>query len=275
LRTIVSTILIVALAATAGRPQGSDGRAARLREMRAIAESVTMVRAGPGGSRPLSRLAEPIYRFDDAARSFFDGTVWAWGQPGRPAAVLTLARQRASTGGYRYLCELTSLAPGPISARVADVAMWEPSVAGIVMQDLPGAPPLASDPPRRLLQMKEFVRQVKAHEFYKPRDQPTVQRYELRLLPVPVLRYSDEPAGLVDGAMFVIAYGLNPELLLLVEASQKGPSGPVWSYGIGRISSAELHVDFQGKELWSHPGSVAPKSLQDPYWTFARPSQGE
>ena len=44
-----------------------------------------------------------------------------------------MVRQRAATGGYRYLCELTSLAPGPISARVADFALWEPSVAGIGM----------------------------------------------------------------------------------------------------------------------------------------------
>ena len=142
------------------------------------------------------------------------------------------------------------------------------------MRDLPGAPAPASDPAKRLMQMKELVRELRAHEFFKPDDQPEPRRYELRVLPVPVHRYSDEASGLVDGGMFIIAYGLNPELVLLVEASRKGAAGTAWTYGLGRVAIAELHVDFKGKEIWSHPGGYS-RGPQDTYWLFSKPAQGE
>ena len=82
-------------------------------------------------------MPEPIYRFDDPARQFSDGTIWAWGRSGRPAALLTLAKERASAGGFQWLAELTSLAPGPISATITDLPRWEPSGAGIVLNDFP------------------------------------------------------------------------------------------------------------------------------------------
>src|SRR5262249_8888683 len=127
---------------------------------------------------------------------------------------------------------------------------------------------------KRLLQMKEIVRQIRAHEFFKPTDQSEPRRYELRALPVPVHRYSDEAAGLIDGGMFLISYGVNPELVLLVEASRRGASEPTWSYGFGRISIAEVHVEFRGKEIWSHPGGFS-TGPHDTYWLFFRPAEGE
>ena len=37
---------------------------------------------------------------------------------------------------------------------------------------------------------------------------------------------------------------------------------------------AELHVDFDGKEIWSHPGGYS-GGPRDTYWTFAKPIEGE
>jgi hypothetical protein len=61
--------------------------------------------------------------------------------------------------------------------------------------------------------MKELVRQLKAYEFFKPANHPSIERYELRVLPQPVHRYADANSGLLDGGMFIISYGLNPELI--------------------------------------------------------------
>jgi hypothetical protein len=91
---------------------------------------------------------------------------------------------------------------------------------------------------------------------------------------VPIHRYSDEASGLIDGGIFIISYGVNPEIVLLVEASRQGSSGPAWSYGCGRVAIAELHVDFRGQEIWSHRGGLS-TGPHDPYWMFARQAQGE
>ena len=67
------------------------------------------------------------------------------------------------------------------------------------MQKFPKAPPPAEDATKRLRQMKELVRQIKARESSRPGKKPSVERYELRVLPQPVHRYADAKSGLIDG----------------------------------------------------------------------------
>jgi hypothetical protein len=267
-------ILIVGCAAIAQEPGASDSAAARLGTMRAVADGFSVTTAGKGEHELLQRLEEPVYRFDDPARRFSDGAVWAWGRSGRPAALLTLAKQPAPEGGFRWLLELTSLAPEPISATAPELPKWEPSRAGIAMQTFPATPLPGDDAKKRLRQMRELVRQIKAREFFAPDDQPTRQRYELRVLPQPVHRYADPNSGLIDGGMFIIAYGVNPELVLLVEARHPASSKPEWYYGVARISIAQVHLDFAGKEIWSHPGGLS-SGPTDIYWLLTKPVSGE
>jgi len=273
-RLLNSLILCLGLVTVGGGPQGSDSHAERLRAMRAIADGVTVETASPGSQQRLERLAEPIYRFDDPARQFSDGTIWAWCRSGRPAALVTLSKNRAPAGGFRWLAELTSLAPGPISATIPGIGTWQPSGAGVVMQKFPKAPLPGDDATKRLRQMKELVRQIKAYEYFKPFNEPTRQRYELRTLPQLIHRYANAKSGLIDGGMFIISYGVNPELVLLLEASREGASGPAWYYGFARIAVAEVHVDFESKEIWSHPGGY-PRGPDDTYWTFTKPIEGQ
>ena len=99
MRPVISLILVIVVGAAGNGPQGPENIAERLAAMRALADGVTVETAYLGGHQKLERLAEPIYRFDDPARRFSDGTVWAWGRSGRPAAAVdpgkrTLARGR-------------------------------------------------------------------------------------------------------------------------------------------------------------------------------------
>ena len=105
----LSLAMILGLATVGDGPQGSDKPVERLRAMRAIADGVTMEQTSVDGRQKLERLAEPVYRFDDPARRFSDGTVWAWCRSGRPTAVLTLSKNRSPEGEVRWLGELTSL----------------------------------------------------------------------------------------------------------------------------------------------------------------------
>ena len=266
-------ILIFSLVATAGGPQASDTACERLNTIRAIADSVRDVTAGPDGRRRLDRLAEPLYRYDDPARRYSDGTVWAWGPSGRPSALLTLSMQ-------------PSPARLPVGRR-ADVTCARPDRchlpgrchvaakrAGVVMRKFPDAPVPEQNASKRLMQMKDLVRQIKAHEFLEPRNESTRRRYELRALPKPVHRDSDEASGLIDGAIFILAYGVNPELALLLDARREGSSGKAWSYGLGRIAIAEAHLNFKGEGIWSHPGGAS-GGPRDAYWAFILPAQVE
>jgi hypothetical protein len=271
---LIALMMIVSLTNCGTQPKASDSRSARLEAMRAFAAGVTMVESSSGARRVLERLAEPVYRFDDPARQNLDGTVWAWGRSGRPAALLTLAKTRAPDGSFRWLGELTSLAPGPISADVEGIGEWQPYSAGITMQTVPKAEHPADEATKRLRQMKDLVRLIKAYEHFKPRDQPSIERYELRVLPQPVHRYADEASGLIDGGLFIVSYGLNPELALLLEARRQGSSVTAWWLGFARIAIAEIHVEVDGKEIWSHQGGN-PRRANDTYRLFIKAIENE
>ena len=104
-----------------------------------------------------------------------------------------------------------------------------------------------------------------------PAASVAVERYELRVLPQPVHRYADAKSGLIDGAMFIIAYGRNPEIVMLIEAHGEGSSEPAWHCGFARVAAWSTHVEFDGKEIWS--GGGHPKGSDDTYWLFTRPVQ--
>jgi len=241
--------------------------------MRAFADDVTMEQSSSGASLRLERLAEPVYRFADPARHTTDGTVWIWGRSGRPAALMTLTKHRPPDREDHWLTELRSLAPSSIFARIEGIGTWEPSGVGVVMKQFPKAPLPDDDAPKRLRQMKDLVREIRAHETTKPRKNPPDRppnRFELRVLPQPVHRYADAKSGVVDGGLFLIAYGLNPELAMLVEVRREGSSEPAWYYGFARISIMDIQVDFAGNELWSDRG-LQSSGRNDTYFLFTRP----
>jgi hypothetical protein len=226
------------------------------RAMRAIADGVELKRERGRATAPVGRFAQPVYRFQDPARRFSDGTVWAWGRDGRPVAFLTVAANERR-GVRRWVCELTALSDERVSASVVDEAEWKPPAgSGIDRQAVPEAAAPAADESGRLRQMKELARRLEGFEFYAAEGETQPQRYELRLLPLPIVRYADPDARLVDGAIFFFVYGNNPEIVLLIEARGASAAKAQWSYGFSRIAGAELRVMRGDQEIWSEPATT-------------------
>jgi hypothetical protein len=272
---VVACLVAVAEARAQGEEKPADtGQAARLRAMRAIADEVTVESLAPEARRKEERMPDPVYRFNDPARLFSDGTVWAWGRSGRPVALLTLAPQRTPDGAHRWLGELTSLAPVPLASAVPGSGFWAPSGPGVEPVKFPRAPAPADTEAKRLRQLRELARRFKAFEWLSSSPNAAPERYELRLLPQPIHRYADPKSGLIDGAMFFFTYGTNPEIALLIEARREGDGGPSWSYGLARIAGAELHAELDDKEIWTRSKEFGP-GARDPYWVFVRPLEPE
>jgi hypothetical protein len=278
LRSAVAILLGVGLTVAYNPARGQAGasdpeKGRRLQAMDRIAKSIVMQKVEGGSSETIAMLDNPIFRFDDPARSFSDGTVWAWGRSGRPAALLTLSIQKKE-GVLRCLGELTSLSTFPISASGPDGWAWTPQTAGAIAQTLPEASRPAEDEAKRLRQMRDMVRRFKAFELFEPVARAPMERYELRLLPQPVHRYSDPKAGLLDGAIFLFTYGTNPEIALQIETRREGKdeSKSSWTYGLARIAGAELHVELDRDEVWKQPRVPRP-SPRDPYGIVIIPMQ--
>jgi hypothetical protein len=248
--------------------------AARSAAMRELAQAITLVPAPAGTKSEL--IPEPIYRWDDPARLFSDGTIWAFGKSGRPDALLCLSLEKDHRGQLKWIHELTSLSSGPVAASSRHASgswIWNPKEPGIVLQAIPKAVVPADDPGKRLRQMRETARRFKAWESLDPSRNDPSDRFELRLLPQPVLRYQSPKDGLVDGAIFLLVYGRNPEVALLIEARREENGEPAWCYGLARIGAARLHIKLDDREVADLPKPIV-AGWRNPYFLFDRPALG-
>jgi hypothetical protein len=251
-------------------PAKDDDRAGRLREMKTIARSIRLSEVGSDDPKPVPMHGEPLHRWSDPARKFHDGTLWAWTRGGRPIALLTLefypvsetlpnrsrakwsyeiismtARNVSANGGNG----VSGLVPGTQRIEGDGIHPWTSWAAGVTMRPFPDAAEPAKSEVERLRQMKDLTKRVSACEFYGTDH----ERFELRLLPRPVHRYAEPASGLLDGAIFLFAYGTNPEIMLVIEGHQRGSSPPRWEYGTGQLTSAEPAVSIDRREVWTRP----------------------
>jgi len=96
---------------------------------------------------------------------------------------------------------------------------------------------------------------------------PENARYELRLLIQPVHRYRDAAQTIDDGEVFLLAYDNNPQILLFIEILSPAAGEMRWQYFLARVSSADLRVCLDDKEIWAQertPGIIGKPT--DYYW---------
>ncbi|MBC8115110.1 MAG: hypothetical protein H7062_12070 [Candidatus Saccharimonas sp.] len=114
--------------------------------------------------------------------------------------------------------------------------------------------------------MKAFAQKFSGHEFWT--TWPGNPRQELRLLTTPVHRYEDRDQQLIDGALFIIAQGTNPEVTLFLEAVKPvDEAKPIWQFGLGRTGLAEIVVLYDDNEVFRAP-PLTTEIFPDtsPYW---------
>lgn len=194
------------------------------------------------GEVDVELLPNPVLVYGDEVRKHESGTLWVWGKTGRPAALMELYRDGDKTTPWIHALTMTSTAK--IRFKGTDGPEWTPKVSHFKLQDVPGKLEVSDKPAARLRQMKEIARRFEAHEFWNGRQ-------ELRLLVQPVHRYEDNANKVIDGTVFIIAHATNPQVILQIEAIDETP--PRWKFSLAPEGSGEIHVLFDGKEVWTVP----------------------
>jgi len=222
-----------------------------------------------GGREVVPRIERPLLLYGDSARDNADGTLWAWGTKGRPLALLETYESTKGGGGRANAITLTGTQLIIAKAPTTSATVWQPQQTQIEPIAFPDAPAPSDRETIRLRQMKDLARRMSAHEFWDPDN----SRFELRLLVQPVHRYADPESKIHDGAMFVLAHGTNPEVIVLLEALGESLAASRWHYSLARLGSAELRLAIDDREVWRRdrtPGIVGRPT--DPYWLFMTPS---
>jgi len=214
----------------------------------------------------VDHIDRPLLAYGEPARANSHGTLWAFGRSGRPVAFLELWQGEAKlpfwfqstirTGDRHVLMESPNR------------RQWRPPEGAIARTAVDDAPRPAEERPARLRQIKSLARRFTAHEIWDPDN----SRFELRLLVQPVHRYDDAPYAIQDGAVFIFAHGTNPEIILLMEALGTSVEESRWRYSVFPTSSAELHLEFDGREVWVRPRAPGVTGQPtDDYWLNSVP----
>jgi hypothetical protein len=214
----------------------------------------------------LTRARDPILHWSWPRNNFTDGQTYVWPATGRPVVIggaFLLPRE-----GVAYY-EFTSLAPQAVVCRRGGEPVWTPPANELKWHPLDGVPEPSDAPRRRLSQMRSLAKRFEGVARMGPPRYPPGSRWELRLLPSPIHRYADPPAGIVDGAVFVLTMGTDPQLIVLLEARQTADRHD-WAAAFSRLSGFELIGSFDGQELWSSP-AVENGHAQDSVWHLSRP----
>jgi hypothetical protein len=218
--------------------------AERLQQMDRLSTQVTGFVEVKGKREPLRRNAKPVLRFNDPSRAFQDGTVWVWGEKGRPQGLLAV--ERYNRGFWFVECvSMTTTRDQTITATLPHGLEWKCAQPGLTFKEIPNHDLPGKTEFRRLQQFKAIARRFRFRETYVGQDS------ELRLIARPIHRYSDSDT-IADAALFVFSNGTNPEAVLVLEC-QKTESGHAWKFGVVRLSSAVLKGWLDRAEVFQSP----------------------
>jgi hypothetical protein len=210
----------------------------------------------------VERIEKPLLFYGDPTRNDDRGSVWGWGRKGRPVALLELFQKLDNR--TRWACILCNTSGDKLRARRGDALWWRANDSAAQLKDVPGAAAPSAEAPVRQRQLKLLAQKFTGHEFWDPDN----TRYELRLLKRSLCTYRDEANGVLDGGLFTLANGTNPEIMLFLEArvDPNNRSKRVWQYTVGRLAHAELHLEYDGKEVFDAPRGDKVEGSNQPYW---------
>jgi hypothetical protein len=235
--------------------------AAQPGDMKRVVDTLSLSRAEGPEKRTIKLRDQPLLRFSDPVRNVNDAALWAWGETGRPMAIVAIEIYPPSVGvTERSPCafEFISLAPEAahfqrefslkleVTKRhqVLNAGFtWEPEKPGIEFSEIAGAPSPDQMPRQRLAQLRDLSKRFAITEHASA--QPDL----LRLMPRPIDRYADPAHELVDGAIFLFAHGTNPEAMVLIEAQGSSVEKAIWRFAVARLTVAPFEVTLDRRAV--------------------------
>ena len=178
------------------------------------------------------------------------GHVFVWSWQDRPEAIGTVFSVPTNDGQRKLIHEFHTLSMNqlfPVAPESSEY-QWTPQ-QGIALAPLQHAPPPARTSAARLLQMRTLARSIAVETI-----NPEGERFHLRLLPTPLVRYQPQGQQVVDGALFalVMSVGTDPEAILMIESRRTGAaSQPIWHAAVVRFSDRDVTVRHGEELLWS------------------------
>jgi hypothetical protein len=205
------------------------------------AKEYKVTHSGDGKGVPLDEHAI----FDWSSIEDYNGALFAWTDSGRPALVATIFSFPVRDSKQRTVVhEFAAFSEVELAVAADGKATWQPPPFP-AMKPVPGAaaPPESANVLK--LQCRRLAKDFSAN--FNRRG----ERWDLRLLPTPLLEWRAAPGGVLGGGLFAfVGYSTDPEILLLIEARKEGAGPAAWYYQPVRFSDKSLFLSHQDKPVW-------------------------
>lgn len=195
----------------------------------------------------IKSLEHPVLRWQNLHNKTMDGTLLVWvDDVGRPRAAAQMFWFPRTAG--RYGVEFQSLWDGPMTFESPDDPAWSPRAPGLDWKPFPDKPQPVKSPKLRLSQMRRLARRFRGDDRFYREDNA------LRLMTNPMIRYSVPKEGLLDGAMFALCLGTDPEMLIMIEARQDMETKTEsYRWALAPMTTWPLKGFLDGELVWDKP----------------------
>jgi hypothetical protein len=270
LRLAILLLLVPAacVCAQSAQTKGSDAGAAADRAAESSRVAIQEVKRfeyvlASDRDKELNLTPSPVHRYTHQHNGEVYTNLFVWTHKGRPEAIASISNW-FSPRRYHGLA-VTSLSTEKLIGMRDGEEIWHPKSAGIEFKPIPKASAPAESAVQRLRQMRSLAREFTA-EFKRESRKP--ESGKLRLLSTPLFRYQPQDSKVIDGAIFGLASGTSPQLVLLIEARNAVP-GIRWEYALAPRNSFEYRAFHKDRRIWSLPQLAPPwANSKDPTNTY-------
>ena len=199
-------------------------------------------------SQTIKPMPKALLRWQNLHNKTMDGILAGWvDEDGRPRAIAQIFWVPDTPG--RYAVEFQSFWQGPMRFESAEDPTWNPRAPGLEWKEFPEKIRPVESKRLRLSQMRKLARDFRGDDrFYREKN-------TLRLMPNPMIRYASSKDGLIDGAVFALCLGTDPEMLITIEAWQtKEDKEGTYRWAFAPMTSWPLKGYLNGKEVYNKPG---------------------
>ena len=220
---------------------------------------------------PLTLHEPPVLRWTQPVRGGDDGALYVWLKDGEPAVVGTMFCWPHADGYRVVVNEFHSLLSEPLTAVRDGRVAWTPDEAGIAWRPFESAPAPGGTAAQRLLQMRRLANRFRGENL----DDDSRQTWKLRLLPQPLYRFDlsqqreESKTTALDGALFTLASGTDPEILILI-AARATDEGDRWTWAVARFSDRPLTAWLDEEKIWSVERAQPTRSKPHTYFDVDR-----
>ena len=227
------------------------------------AQQYKVMRTGDHTTVPFNQRAI----FDWASIDDYHGAVFAWRENGRPTLVATIFSFPLQNSKQRLAVhEFASFAEDKLEVEGPNGIQWKPAPVK-KLERVQDAPPPPDNPNVLKVHCRRLAKEFSAYMNRRG------ERWDLRLLPTPLIEYQQQTEEILGGALFAfVGYSTDPEILLLLEA-RKFDDGPAWCFLPVRFSDKSLYLKFRDKQVWESlragHGANAPDTEDPQYRVLA------